>query len=349
MKDYFAVMETAMQPIQEIVDVLIIGAGLSGVTAAGVLVTQKKQSWKLIDKARSVGGRMATRRIEDQRFDHGAQFFTVRSPEFKSRVDEWLKKGICKEWVRGFGDSLEDGHSRYVGVLGMNQLVKNLAEALPKENIILNEKILHLELIDGFIAAASETGAKFFSKKLMLTSPLPQTTAMLGQFPADPRLSQIMGDLSQTSYDPCIAVMGFFDPDELPLEKFPAKSSTAPLAFIADNFSKGLSNKKASLTVHLSSEASHGLFTAHDNVVIDFICHEMKRHFHLKKVTRPSTVDVHRWRFATPRTTIAEPYLAWSGPNGLRIYFAGEAFGGPKIEGAYLSGLAAGKALAGDS
>lgn len=334
-----------MQLIQETVDVVIIGAGLSGVTAAGFLAKENRQSWKLIDKARSVGGRMATRRIDDQRFDHGAQFFTVRSFEFKALVDQWLKNGVCKEWVRGFGENMDDGHSRYVGAGGMNQIAKKLAEALPKENIALNEKIMDIELIDGFISISSETGSRFFCKKLMITSPLPQTAAMMAKFQGDQRLVKIMSDLSEISYEPCIAVMGFFDPEEVPLTKFPAKSNSAPLAFVADNFSKGLSSRQAALTVHLSSEASHGLFTANDNVVVDFVCHELRRHFHLKKVTRPSTVEVHRWRFATPKTTISEPCLAWSGPNGLKICFAGEAFGGPKIEGAYLSGLAAAGAL----
>ncbi len=335
-----------MQPIQEIVDVLIVGAGLCGVTAAREIHGGKRQSWKLIDKARSVGGRMATRRIDDARFDHGAQFFTVRSLEFRAQVDEWLRRDICKEWVRGFGDGQDDGHPRYVCESGMNHIVKHMAADLPKENIALNEKIVEIEMADGFISIASETGSKFFSKQLIMTAPLPQTTAMLSKFSADQRLAKTMSTLSEVVYDPCIAVMGFFDPEELPLDRFPAKSLQSPLAFVSDNYSKGLSIKKASLTVHLSSEASHGLFTAHDDVVVDFVCHELRRHYHLKRVTRPSTAEVHRWRFATPQKTFPEPYLGWAGPNGVKIYFAGEAFGGPKIEGAYLSGLAVGKDFA---
>ena len=154
-----------MQPIQEIVDVLIIGAGLCGVTAARSLTTgEKKQSWKLIDKSKSVGGRMATRRVEDARFDHGAQFFTVRSAAFKAEVDNWLKQRICKEWVRGFGEGQDDGHPRYVGTNGMNQLVKEFAAPLPQKNIALNEKIIDVELIDGFIASTSESVASKTNK-----------------------------------------------------------------------------------------------------------------------------------------------------------------------------------------
>ena len=334
-----------MQPVQEIVDVLIVGAGLCGVTTAKTLAAAKKQSWKLVEKSRSVGGRMATRRIEDARFDHGAQFFTVRSEPFKAEVGDWLKNGICKEWVRGFGDSRDDGHPRYVGTKGMNQIVKDFAASLPQQNIALNEKIIDITLAGESIAVTSESGAKFFCRQLILTTPLTQTTAMMAKFPLDQKVSSVIERLSGVSYDPCVAVMGFFDPEELPLDKFPAKSVKDPLAFVADNFSKGLSGKRASLTIHLSSQASQGMFTANDNVVVDFVCHELRRHFHLKKVTRPTIVEVHRWRFASPKKAIEEPYMTWCGSNGLKIYFAGEAFGGPKVEGAYLSGLAVGKAL----
>ena len=106
---------------------VIIGAGLSGLMAArslhdaGVEVT-------VIDKGRGVGGRLATRRIGDARFDHGAQFFTVRSDEFRSHVDGWLAAGVVREWCRGFGEN--DGHPRYVGAGGMTSLAKHLASGL---------------------------------------------------------------------------------------------------------------------------------------------------------------------------------------------------------------------------
>jgi predicted NAD/FAD-dependent oxidoreductase len=53
------------------------------------------------------------------------------------------------------------------------------------------------------------------------------------------------------------------------------------------------------------------------------------------------TSQVKKWRFATPLTIWPERYWA----NEM-IVLAGDAFGGPKIEGATLSGLAAAKYLA---
>ncbi|MCK5214537.1 MAG: hypothetical protein KAR05_04220 [Candidatus Omnitrophica bacterium] len=45
---------------------------------------------------------MATRRILDVVFDHGAQFIAVREPFFQKIVDQWIAQGNAKEWAKGF-------------------------------------------------------------------------------------------------------------------------------------------------------------------------------------------------------------------------------------------------------
>jgi renalase len=45
----------------------------------------------VLDKGRGVGGRLATRVFERGRFDHGAQRYTARTPEFQVLVDEWIR------------------------------------------------------------------------------------------------------------------------------------------------------------------------------------------------------------------------------------------------------------------
>ena len=66
----------------------------------------------VVDKGRSPGGRMATRRIGAATFDHGAQFFTVRTPAFRRRVDDWIDRGLVTVWNHGFDH--DDGYPRYV-------------------------------------------------------------------------------------------------------------------------------------------------------------------------------------------------------------------------------------------
>ena len=58
--------------------VAIVGAGLAGLMA-GRTLAEAGHEVVLLDKGRSPGGRLATRRIGEATLDHGAQFFTVRS------------------------------------------------------------------------------------------------------------------------------------------------------------------------------------------------------------------------------------------------------------------------------
>ena len=75
----------------------IIGAGLSGIIAARELVRQG-HAVELIEKSRSVGGRLATRRIGDGRADHGAVYFTVRGEELEREVQSWMNANWVRVW-----------------------------------------------------------------------------------------------------------------------------------------------------------------------------------------------------------------------------------------------------------
>lgn len=115
-------------------DVLIVGAGMSGLMAAGVIQRYGLQV-KVLDKGRSVGGRLATRRIGQGQGDHGAQFFTVRTPEFQRWIDDWLDDGLIFRWSIGWSSGEYehvpvDGYPRYAVYGGMNALAKHLAKEI---------------------------------------------------------------------------------------------------------------------------------------------------------------------------------------------------------------------------
>ena len=76
--------------------VLIVGAGMAGLTAAHSLREAGADSI-LLDKGRKPGGRMATRSVGTARFDHGAQHFGARDPQFRFVVDEWSTAGTQGE------------------------------------------------------------------------------------------------------------------------------------------------------------------------------------------------------------------------------------------------------------
>ncbi len=117
------------------IDIAIIGAGLAGVACARAL-TAAGRKVVLFDKGRGPGGRTATRRSDAGRFDHGAPFFTGGNAAIDEAIDRWVREGNAAEWsprVEGDIDTLlgpAPGRRMFVGVPGMNALVKTEAAAL---------------------------------------------------------------------------------------------------------------------------------------------------------------------------------------------------------------------------
>lgn len=79
---------------------------------------------------------MGTRMIDHQPliFDHAAQFFTVTNPKFAELVDDWLNRGLVREWQGRIGELEVGGHfvpfpsspPKYIGVNGMRPLADSL-------------------------------------------------------------------------------------------------------------------------------------------------------------------------------------------------------------------------------
>ncbi|MEC7985331.1 MAG: FAD-dependent oxidoreductase [Myxococcota bacterium] len=80
--------------------VAIIGSGMAGLTCARILQEHGFQV-ELYDKARQVGGRIATRSSRKDalwRFDHGLPFFSTQDPHFRLRLLAWENCGVLQKW-----------------------------------------------------------------------------------------------------------------------------------------------------------------------------------------------------------------------------------------------------------
>jgi renalase len=328
---------------------LVIGAGLTGLIAAREL-QRSGVSVVVLEKGRSVGGRLATRRIGDGVFDHGAQFFTVRAAEFEMRVDEWLRAGVVREWCRGFayGDETqlrEDGHPRYCGTSGMTGIAKHLAADLDVRTGVRVETIM---AHDGGWAVTTDAGEDWSAASLLLTPPVPQSLALIesGGFALD---AGVRAHLERLSYDPCITVIATFAGTvKLPEPGAVQIEGGEPVYWIADNNRKGISQRASALTIQAGADFSRAHWEADDALIMATLKE------HTGKFLRDAdgqplenaeveTWQVKRWRYSKPTVTHTERFLAVQKPP---LVFAGDAFGGPRIEGAVLSGLAAARKIA---
>jgi renalase len=322
-------------------NVLIIGAGIAGLAAADRLVEHGlgPDQIRMVDKSRGVGGRMASRRLTcklgEARFDHGAQFFTSRSSEFAALVDAAVRDGSVTEWTRGFGAE-PDGHPRWRGTDAMTALAKWLqhrAGVTPELGYRIDD--LGRELAERPATA------------VIHTAPVPQalaTMAFCGLLP-EPGLAH---RLAQIQYQPTITVLVVPNdaPDGLPpfgASQHHDDPDHPDLAFVADNQAKGISEVPA-LTIHLSNATSELLWDEPDSVLLE---RALAAAAHLLgPAANPDRIvafQVQRWRYAGPVACWPEPTVLW-GTDPI-IALAGEAFDGPKVEGAFRSGRAAADAI----
>jgi len=318
--------------------VLIIGAGIAGLSAARRLreAGVAADEIKVVDKGRGVGGRMASRRLETPagtaRFDHGAQFFTTRSNAFSQAVASAVEAGAVVEWTRGFG-SEADGHPRWRGRDGMTSLCKWLA----------SDAGLQPELGCRILDLAAELESSPVDA-VIHTAPVPQALATLsvaGLLPTPDLATR----LATVAYKPTIAVLlaPTVDPTGMPSHGGCQFVDHPGLAFVADNRAKGVS-AQPSVTVHLSNELSAALWDATDAEIIDRALTLAADE--LGDAGDPTGLlasQVQRWRYAGPVEVWPEPTVVWG--TAPCVALAGEAFAGPKVEGAFLSGRAAAEAV----
>ena len=216
--------------------IAIIGAGLSGISAAHLL--KDHAEIEIFEKSRGVSGRMSTRRTDKYSFDHGAQYFTARTEAFKHFIQPLIKNGVIERWNARYvkfkhNNIIErknwcDEEPRYVGSPSMNQVVKFLAKDL---DINVHTKIEHLKYQDKW-HLTDENGNQYSGFDWVIcTNPPKQALNLL------PKHFKYYDDISQVDMEPCFSLMlGFETELQIPFDA--AHITDSDLSWIAVNSRK---------------------------------------------------------------------------------------------------------------
>lgn len=314
--------------------ILIIGGGLSGIFAARTL-KNFGHSPVIIEKSRSVGGRLATRRIENGKADHGAQFFTVRTKELQALTEEWLEKNWVRYW---FGDDFP----RYTGTEGMNALAKKLAGEIP---VFLNERARQLEVTGSGVSLQTDTASCFTGDAVILTAPVPQILELLAASPFNPS-PQLEEKLSASRFKPCFVGL-FTMKKEMKIGEEGIISGGLPAGIdkIISNDQKGISAAPL-LSVYMTGDWSAEQFKEENQLVLERIS------LALSRFLDPDIIEssqVKRWRYAEAEHVYKQPYLQI---DSKPVFIAGDSFlseqdtsGRTRIESAIISGIRTGEAV----
>jgi renalase len=313
--------------------IAIIGAGISGIVLADKLAASNEVT--VFDKSRGIGGRMATKRTDDYQFDHGAQFFTAKSEEFKEFCHKAKQENIIEDWQCRFveivGNNIDlkpqfKNHPHFVAKPQMNNLCKYIGKDL---NILLNQQIESINF-DNQKWSFKTTNNKIFENfdYLFLAIPSHQAIKLI---PKNFKYFDLVANIKMSS---CFTLMlGFKDGLEMDFDA--ALVTESIISWISINNSKPERPKGFSLVINSSNE------WADKNIEKDLEVVKKEMIATLRKIIAFDIDDIdcqniHRWKYANAKSRQGEKSLF---DSNLNLGICGDWLSCGRVENAFLSGL----------
>ncbi|HET6566314.1 MAG TPA: FAD-dependent oxidoreductase [Xanthomonadales bacterium] len=318
---------------------IVVGAGLSGLVAARQLQAHGSRV-TVVEKARGPGGRMSTRRESVASFDHGAQYFTAHSTEFRKAVQDWQERGLVSPWQARIAVIDENGlrpggenTERFIGIPGMSALCRDLAAEL--DAVRFDWKATRLQQTGEGWLVHSVQGEALQAQTLVLSIPPLQARELLpGHL--------FTNELAAVDMRPCWAVMAVLEQALLDSHDA-AFINHGPLSWISSQSSRpaeddaSAAGKPHAWVLHASAEWSR----QHLEADPDWVCSELLQAASSlpgAAANRVKWSKAHRWRYSQAEQPLQQGVLMLPAN---RLVLAGDWCNGSRVEGAYLSGLAA--------
>jgi renalase len=310
--------------------VIVVGAGIAGVACARELL-RAGHAVSIREQAAAVGGRMASPRIDGRPIDLGAAYFTASDPAFVRQAQDWCDRGLARRWTDRFPTlptteqtPPEPGPWRYAAPGGLGSLVADLAAASPAPALVLGSPVRLVEpgpAVDGEPADA-----------VVLAMPDPQAERVL-----DARLAEVRAEVASRRWEPVLALMAGFSRRSWPAIDGAFISGDRTLGWLADDGSRRGDGAPVLVAHSTSGFAARNLEAPQD--AAPAMVSALDR---LLGCGTPAAWGVRPWPFARP----AEPRDAPHFLGTERIGLAGDGWGSPRIQTAWLSGRSLGQDIA---
>jgi renalase len=307
------------------VAVIVVGAGIAGIACARVL-READVPVRVLDRARVVGGRMASRRLHGRPVDLGAAYFTARDPEFSAVVDRWRAAGLARPWtdelavLGGPGRRSTSGPLRYAAPGGLRSLVADLADGL---DVRLEHPVAAVgpgPTVDGEPADA-----------VVLAMPDPQAVRLVD--PGSPAGRELAG----RRWQPVISVAAGWSRRQWAPLAAGFVNDHPVLTIVADD-----GDRRGDGAPVLVAHTTAAVATAYDAEPERAAGPAVAAVRELLDIPEPPLwTHAHRWRFASPAAD-REP-LFHLGEDGVGL--AGDGWGRARVETAWRSGTGLGRAV----
>lgn len=318
--------------------VAIVGSGLAGLVVASRL-REAGVDTTLFEKSRGPGGRMAAKRLpepSDGSADIGAQYFTIRNPDFRQFLERYAGPSTFGLWRGVFRyehpeQGWQDMHAaeRYVGIPRMSAITRAISQDLDVRSGV---RIARLKRDSNGLWQLRDTDGKVYERfdAVVMTPPPAQTVELL----SGSGLSELAGDLNirVSRMQACWTVVVHF-PEGTGASFQALMPASGKLHWIANNSSKpGRDDEGEWWVLHGEPDWSD----AHTDMPQEQVREELLEAFRAcSGITTPHRESlVHRWLYARPRARTTPGHLWFSDS---RLALAGDWLEGGRVEGAYNS------------
>jgi renalase len=316
--------------------VAIIGAGIAGLSCARML-RRAGRFVEVFEQDRNIGGRIATTRIGNDTFDHGAQYLCGHSPEFQGYLREISDLGYASQWAPRTAINGERSGGQLarwlVGIPGMSSVVRPLAESV---RVTTGNKVHALERREKgwHVWFENDTSVGPF-EAVAAAVPVAQARMLLG------RIETLAAPLSRVRMMPCWALMVRIETKIFP-EQDVFSDLSAVVRWVARNNTKpGRNPAGENLVIHASTAWSLSTEDADPVDVAEELWSEVSHVLDLPPA-RPSRMTAHLWRQGLVDRPLGETHLYC--PEH-KAGIAGDWCLGASAEHAFESGEQLGRAI----
>ena len=320
-------------------NIAIVGAGITGLTVAHFLKNHANITF--FEKSRGVSGRISTRRSGELRFDHGAQYFCVKTPEFATFIKPLVQAGIILPWHARFVEiknkkiikktQWNSAYPHYVGVPGMNAVGKFLAQDCNIYLSTLIQKMVHnncWELIDG--------NNQYYGgfDWVILSVPAEQAQPIL------PSNLSFYHQLQKVIMSGCYTLMISFN-QPISLDFDAALVHDNEISWISVNSTKPGRDNTMTMIVNSTNQWADQFSHLSKTSVAEILLTKLSKMINITQ-SDIKEVNIHFWKYANSKKKKTPLVLV---DNNAKLAVCGDWCVHSRVESAFISGLTTANAL----
>uniref|UniRef100_A0A832I687 FAD-dependent oxidoreductase n=1 Tax=Eiseniibacteriota bacterium TaxID=2212470 RepID=A0A832I687_UNCEI len=332
---------------------VVIGAGVAGLACARELA-RRGVSAVVLERARGVGGRCATRRVEGQAVDHGVAFLHAVSREFGDALHELPAASRIPGWplrVRGERmacqpSAYRPGRRRFAVHEGVSAFPKTLARDL---DVRLGVDVVALREDGDRLVALGADGAAWRGRYLVVACAVDQSLRLIEPLAAGwPGAGAALERIRAVPVQPALTVIAGYPPEvaDPPFDIWHPIEATM-LHTVSHDSTKRINPRWRVLVLQGRPTFSRERLEAPEASWTAELLWEAGELLG-RWAERPAWVQSHRWR--SGRVLAADLLgdgVSLVAPGGAGLAVIGDAFASdPGLEGAYLSGVAMAEQIA---